>query len=202
MRLILLRHGETLWNAEHRLQGHDNSALSERGIEQARRFAPIAKMLRPSQVVSSDLGRARQTAELIGHGSCPSDESLRERDLGEWSGRRKLEILQGEDREKYLAWQAGNYLPPGAESWDVFRKRVAGGLRTWLSTSAGDLLCVVHNGVIRAACHEFLDLPPSRSLPVTPGTATILRFDEKNFRIARLEAYNLGAFLPDAHVAD
>jgi broad specificity phosphatase PhoE len=202
VRLILLRHGETLWNAEQRLQGHDNSALSERGIEQAQRFAPIAKILRPSQVVSSDLGRARQTAELIGYGKCPSDERLRERNLGEWSGRSKSEILEGEDRERYLAWQAGNYIPPGAESWDAFRRRVAGGLRSWLSTSPGDLLCVVHNGVIRAACHEFLDLPPSRSLPVTPGTATILRFDENNSRPARLEAYNLGAFLPDARVAD
>ena len=202
MRLILLRHGETLWNSEHRLQGHDNSALSERGIEQARRFVPIARMLRPSQVVSSDLGRARQTAELIDHGDCPSDVRLRERDLGEWTGRRKRDILEGEDRERYLAWQAGHYIPPGAESWAVFRGRIASGLRSWLSTSPGDLLCVVHNGVIRAACHEFLDLPPSRSLPVTPGTATILHFDEKSFGAARLEAYNLGAFLPDPRVAD
>ena len=47
MRLILLRHGETTWNAEQRLQGQDNSDLSERGIQQARRFLGFARALNP-----------------------------------------------------------------------------------------------------------------------------------------------------------
>lgn len=202
MRLILLRHGETLWNQEQRLQGHDDSALSERGVAQARRFVPIARGLAPYRVVASDLGRTRQTAALIGHGDCPADAALRERNLGAWTGRRKAEILGGADRERYEAWQAGAYVPAGAESWDAFRARVAEGLGRWLAAGSGDLLAVVHNGVVRAACHEFLGLPPSRTVPVTPGTATILRFEGGDLQSARLEAYNVGAFLPDTSSAD
>jgi probable phosphoglycerate mutase len=189
-----------MWNAEQRLQGHDDSALSPRGVEQALRFAAIGRRLRPYRVVSSDLGRTRETAHLIGHGDCPVEPRLRERNLGDWTGRRKADILGGEDRERYLAWQAGTFIPPGAETWDIFRQRIGEGLREWLSAGSGDLLAVVHNGVVRAACHEFLGLPPSRTLPVTPGTATILNFDDAG--AARLEAYNVGAFLPDVSAAD
>ena len=82
MRLILMRHGETLWNAEMRLQGQDNSRLSERGIEQARRFEAYLRVLQPFRVVSSDLGRTRQTAEIVGFGDCPADPLLRELHMG------------------------------------------------------------------------------------------------------------------------
>ena len=61
MRLILLRHGETVWNIDKRLQGHDNSPLSTRGVEQAKAIASTVRALAPARVVASDLGRARQT---------------------------------------------------------------------------------------------------------------------------------------------
>ena len=107
MRLILMRHGETTWNAESRLQGQDNSALSERGIEQVRRFRAFLRALNPARVVSSDLGRTRQTAELIGHGDCPSDPRLREWDMGSWTGRTKPELIAAHGA-LYHAWRAGD----------------------------------------------------------------------------------------------
>ncbi len=64
------------------------------------------------------------------------------------------------------------------------------------------MLAVVHGGVIRAACHEFLGLPPSRVIPVTPGTATILSFSDGRAETAQLEGYNIGAVMPDLAVAD
>lgn len=201
MRLILLRHGETTWNAEHRLQGQDNSPLSERGIEQARRFVGYARALRPARVVSSDLGRTRQTADLIGHGDCPADPRLREFNAGEWTGRTRADLLASEG-QNYGAWRAGTYTPAGAESWAVFRERIVGGLRHWLAAGEGDLLAIVHGGVIRAACDGFLGLPPSRIIPVTPGTATILNFPDGVSGTARLEGYNIGALVPDLAVAD
>ncbi len=115
MRLILLRHGETEWNAEQRLQGQDNSALSERGIQQALRFVGFARALRPYRVVASDLGRTRHTAELIGHGNCPSDARLRELDMGEWTGRRKPDLIAGQ-ADNYHAWRAGTFTPARAET--------------------------------------------------------------------------------------
>jgi probable phosphoglycerate mutase len=201
MRLILLRHGETVWNAEQRLQGQDNSSLSERGIQQALRFVGFAKALWPYRVVSSDLGRTRHTAELIGHADCPSDRRLRELDMGEWTGRLKGDLIAG-DAENYHAWRAGTFNPAGAETWECFRARVADGIRHWLGAGEGDVLAIVHGGVIRASCHEFLGLPPSRVIPVTPGTATILNFASHDAATAQLEGYNIGAVVPDASVAD
>lgn len=201
MRLILLRHGETMWNAAQRLQGHDNSPLSERGVEQARRFMGFARALRPYRVVSSDLGRTRQTAEIIGHGDCPADSRLREFNIGVWTGRARADLL-AEEAENYHAWRAGTYTPEGAESWSVFRDRIAGGLRHWLGAGPEDLLAIVHGGVIRAACDAFLGLPPSRVIPVTPGTATIFSFPDGDAGAARLEGYNIGAVVPDVAVAD
>lgn len=201
MRLILLRHGETTWNAEQRLQGQDNSNLSEHGIQQALRFMGFARALQPRRVVSSDLGRTRQTAEIIGYGDCPSDSRLRELDMGDWTGRIKADLIAAHAGD-YHAWRSGTFTPPRAETWDSFRDRVRQGIRDWMGRGEGDLLAIVHGGVIRAACHEFLGLPPSRVIPVTPGTATILNFADSAAGAAQLEGYNIGAVVPDLSVAD
>lgn len=201
MRLIMLRHGETVWNDEQRLQGQDNSDLSERGIWQARKFLPYARALVPAQVISSDLGRTRQTARLIGYPDAPSDARLRELDMGEWTGRTKLDLIR-DHPEDYSAWRAGSFTPPRGETWQMFRARVAESIRDWLRRTEGDLLAIVHGGVIRAACHEFLGLPPSRVVPVTPGTATILNFASADEGVALLEGYNIGSVVPDLSVAD
>jgi probable phosphoglycerate mutase len=194
-----MRHGETVWNAEERFQGQDDSPLSERGVKQASSFVPYARALNPAYVISSDLKRTRHTAELIGHEAAPTDRRLREADLGEWTGRIKSDVLEKE-RDNYEGWRAGTFTPPKGESWNEFRQRVAAGLRDLIRAGKGDVLAVVHGGVIRAACHEFVGLPPSRVIPVTPGTATILSFSSPES--ARLEAYNLGTIAPDVSVAD
>ena len=201
MRLILMRHGETNWNAEERLQGQDNSELSPRGVEQAKRFAAFVRALRPARVVSSDLGRTRETAALIGYADCPSDARLREWNMGVWTGRTKPDLI-AENAELYHAWRAGHHTPDGGEAWPDFSARVATGLRDWLGQDTGDLLAVVHGGVIRAALDAFLGIPPSKVIPVTPGTGTILSFKASNYETAQLEGYNIGAVVPDRSVAD
>lgn len=201
MRLIMVRHGETTWNAEHRLQGHDNAPLSERGIRQVQRFAAFAKTMAPANIVVSDLGRTRQTANLLGYGDAPLDPRLREIDMGAWTGRIKHE-LEAERPQEYLAWRAGTFTPDRGEPWADFCARIVEGLRDCLKNCGGDTLAIVHGGVIRAACHSFLGLPPSRVVPVTPGTATILSFDTPDAPAARLEAYNIAAVTPDFDAPD
>ena len=202
MRLILLRHGETVWNIDKRLQGHDNSPLSARGIEQAKAIAGSIRSLAPARVVASDLGRARQTAEVIGYGHAPSDERLRELNMGEWTGERKGDLIAHKE-QLYRDWRAGRFTPAGGESWDDFVLRIKSGLTDWVYQGTGDLLAIVHSGVVRAACFSFLGLKPAQLLPVTPGTLTILEFDDvQSTNPPRLEAYNIGAFVPDAAVAD
>ncbi|OMQ23040.1 histidine phosphatase family protein [Serratia oryzae] len=200
MRLILLRHGETLWNRESRLQGHENSTLSDKGVLQATRIKDCIRQLSPARVVTSDLGRARQTAELIGYPDAQPDEKLRELHMGEWTGLRKPDLIES-DPHSYWQWRAGEYTPAGGESWQAFCMRINTALRGWVLQEDSDLLAVVHSGVIRAACQVFLNLPAERLLPVTPATITIFNFDCPEQQ-PKLEAYNLGAFIPDKEAAD
>lgn len=195
MRLILMRHGETIWNAEQRLQGHENAPLSPRGIQQALGFKPMLGCLNPKHVVSSDLGRCRETVSLIGHADAPADARLRELNMGVWTGRRKPELI-AEHPDDYWAWRNGTFHPEGGESWRQFEDRVSGGLRDWLERIDDDVLAVVHSGVIRAAMVAFLGLTQNNILPVTPGTGTILHFDDAASPYAKLEGYNIGLFAP------
>ncbi|WP_447878773.1 histidine phosphatase family protein [Serratia fonticola] len=201
MRLILLRHGETLWNKESRLQGHGNSNLSEKGILQATRIKDCVRQLSPVRVVTSDLGRARRTAELIGYPDALPDEKLRELHMGTWTGLRKPDLIEN-DAERYWQWRAGEYTPTGGESWKAFCMRIHTALRGWVLQEDSDLLAVVHSGVIRAACHVFLNLPAEHLLPVTPATITIFNFECPKNDKPKLEAYNIGVFMPEKEAAD
>lgn len=195
----MLRHGETLWNVEQRLQGHENSPLSERGIKQANGFVGFAKALKPQKVISSDLGRTVETAKIIGYENCDKDHRLRELQMGAWTGRVKDDLIENHS-EEYIAWREGRYTPEGGEEWNNFKKRISGSLRQWVRESQGDILAVVHSGVIRAACCEFIDVSPSALMPVSPGAATIFRiYSSEDFK---LEGYNVGAFIPDDNVAE
>lgn len=195
MRLILVRHGETMWNAEQRLQGHADAPLSPRGIEQARAFSHYAQALAPKQVVSSDLGRCRETARLLGFRDVPADARLRELHMGDWTGRTKPDLI-AERPDEYWAWRAGLFRPANAETWDEFRARIVVAARDWLQRTDGDVLAVVHSGVVRAALSVFLGLSQDKLVPVTPGTGTILNFADAMSDDVRLEGFNLGLFAP------
>lgn len=199
MRLILLRHGETAWNQEKRLQGHDDTPLTERGIRQAQAIVPMIEQLRPDKVVTSDLGRARQTAAIVGYADAIPDPRLRELNMGAWTGMRKPDLLRNTP-DLYHAWRAGTYAPQGGEMFGEFSDRIGNALRDWARQSSDSVLAVVHSGVIRAACYALLGLPPQHLLPVTQGTLTIFRLKED--QPPKLEAYNLGSFSPDKDVAD
>src|ERR1700759_3832419 len=85
-RLVIVRHGESVWNAEGRLQGQADPPLSPKGREEARGLAAAGGGALPPRVVSSDLIRARETAALLGHPDAETDVRLREINVGEWEG--------------------------------------------------------------------------------------------------------------------
>ncbi len=199
MRLILLRHGETVWNTEKRLQGHENSALTERGINQAKAAIPLLKSFNPSKVVASDLGRTRHTAEIMGYPDAILDPNLRELNMGAWTGLRKPDIIR-EKKDLYDAWRSGTFTPEGGESFGDSSVRIGKALRYWATQCEDTLLAVVHSGVIRAACHSLLELQTKYLLPASPGTLTVFRMEEG--QPPKLEAYNLSSFKPDENVAD
>ncbi len=94
-RLILIRHGQTTYNATGRMQGHLDTKLSAVGYEQAKGAAAMLRDKNISAIVCSDLIRARETARVIGEelGLEPSiDARLRETNLGDWQGMSSVEV--------------------------------------------------------------------------------------------------------------
>ncbi|WP_053206444.1 histidine phosphatase family protein [Jiangella muralis] len=184
--LLLVRHGETDWNAERRLQGREDRPLSARGRGQARALAPYVARYRPDHVTCSPLLRTRQTAHLLGVTVSGLDPRWQEADLGSWTGRTREELVATGDGG-YAAWRAGSYQPPGAEPLTALRLRVAAAIDD-LAIGGGVHLVVTHGGPIRAACHLLVALEPAALVPVPPGSLTV--FDLGGPR-PRLRAFNV-----------
>ncbi|UYN99889.1 MAG: histidine phosphatase family protein [Devosia sp.] len=195
-RLLLVRHGESEWNASRRLQGQADIDLSARGEQQALALKPTLAQLGPDRVICSDLKRARRTAELLGFSSAQDEPALREVNVGDWTG---LEISQltAEQPQAYRDWRAGTYAPPGGESWDEFVARTVSVTRTAFESSER-LLVVCHGGVIRALLQSLLGLPPKRIIPVGPASLSMLA-SKPGEEEMRLEVFN---FTPGGVVVD
>lgn len=186
-RLILVRHGETQWNANRRLQGQTDIALSEQGKAQARALAPLVATMAPDHTVTSDLARAFDTATLLGHLGARRDPRLREQSLGEWSGR-EIAAIRETEGAAYAGWRAGQFTPPGGEDWAEFRARVQAGAQEAIATCRTSALVVCHGGVIRAALDALIGLTPAQIIPVGPASLSLLASDGTNWR---LEAFNV-----------
>ena len=144
--LLVVRHAESVWNLDGRWQGHANPPLSPAGEAQAR--AAAAGLDGVNCVVSSDLGRARQTAEIIagtlGTGPVTTDPGWRERNVGRWQGLTSEQI----EHDYPGALAAGNY-PPGWEGDESVIERVLAAVhRVAARIPSGDVLVVSHAGVI------------------------------------------------------
>ncbi|MFE3836142.1 histidine phosphatase family protein [Pseudogemmobacter sonorensis] len=174
MRLLLVRHGQSVWNADRRLQGQADIALSEAGRAQARALAPVIAAFAPERAVSSDLARARETAALLGHPRAVLLPELREHSVGLWEGR-AIPSIMAETPGDYALWRGGRFTPEGGEPWESFTARVTSALRA--EHARGDcrnLLVVCHGGVIRAVLHGLLGLAPTSLIPVAPASLTTL----------------------------
>lgn len=128
MTLILIRHGESTWNADGRLQGQSESSLSPVGQQQA---VALARCVRNDQnlraVHSSDQLRAQQTAECIEACGVPlvTDARLRERNLGIFEGR-TVEEIKAEFPAEFAAMRSDPlFVVPGGESWAQLADRAA-----------------------------------------------------------------------------
>ena len=137
--LLLVRHGETDWNAKGRLQGHTDRPLSDFGRRQAHELAEELDDEELEAIYSSDLARARETAEIVGRKlGLPTvlDPDLREKDWGTWEGLTAAE----RDRVEFVG-----------ESTEAHRDRVLDVLRRISERHPGDgrVLVVTHGGSMR-----------------------------------------------------
>jgi probable phosphoglycerate mutase len=184
-RLLLVRHGESTWNAEHRLQGQADPPLSELGREQAAALAPFLDGI-PERRLSSDLARAVETAALLGLAGAPADPRWREIDIGDWAGSRLDEL----DPDYVAAWRRGERAPPNAESWPEFQARVAGAVDELRGV---DALVVTHGGCVRAATAHLTGADPRALAPPANASLTIVEHGDR----VRLHAYGLRAPGPE-----
>ena len=137
--LLLVRHGETDWNAEGRLQGHTDRPLSDYGRRQAQQLAGELKDEELEAIYSSDLARARETAEIVGERlglPVVLDPDLREKDWGTWEGLNAVE----RDRVEFVG-----------ETTEAHQERMLGALRRIAERHPGDqrVLVVTHGGSMR-----------------------------------------------------
>jgi broad specificity phosphatase PhoE len=163
-RVVLWRHGRTAWNLEGRFQGTTDIALDEVGIAQAERAARDLATLQPDVVVSSPLGRALATAEvlavLVGT-KVLVDDDLRETFAGTWQGLTRAEI-NAIDPKTFASWIGGEDVRPGGgESRSEVAERVAAAVERHaaLLRPGGTLVVVTHGGATRAGIGKILDLP-------------------------------------------
>ena len=162
-RVVLLRHGETDWNADGRWQGHGGTGLSRLGRLQAADTAAFLATTRPdiAIVVRSDLQRVAETAApLLERLAVPVevDPRWREIDVGSWSGRTHEEV-RALDPAGYQAWRTGGDPRRGGGETDAdLRVRVAAALED-LAGGSGTVLVVTHGGPVRHAVAEALGLP-------------------------------------------
>lgn len=190
MRLLLVRHGQSEWNADKRLQGQADIGLSAKGIAQAQALADTIARLKPAHIITSDLKRARHTAELLGYPDAVLTPGLREIHVGDWQGQRIADIIAA-DETRYLGWRAGTHTPPGGENWAQFVARCREAIEAERGKHRGEnLLVVCHGGVIRALLDHYLELAPTHIIPVGPASLTALRLPEDAEKGARLELFN------------
>ncbi|KAL7604958.1 hypothetical protein Lser_V15G20220 [Lactuca serriola] len=156
--IVVVRHGETEWNAEKRIQGHLDIDLNDVGRQQAVAVAErLSGESKISAIYSSDLKRALETAETIanrcGGLQVIQDETLRERHLGDLQGLVYSEApkIKTKAYEALQSRHTNVEIPGGGESLDQLYKRCTSSLQTIASKHRGERVVVVtHGGVIRA----------------------------------------------------
>lgn len=148
-RLYLIRHGETLWNTQKRMQGHLDSELTDTGKRQAQLLSGALEDVEFEAVYSSSSGRTLQTAQIIagkrGIPIIPMD-SLREINLGEWEGQVFTEVEKNYPEQYKNFWESPHfYIPAGGEEFSEVKKRIGDTLQTLISRHDGkNIMLVTH----------------------------------------------------------
>ena len=153
-RIIAIRHGETAWNVDTRIQGQLDIPLNDTGRWQAQRLARALAAREPIDVVyTSDLLRAWETAQAVSESTgapVVTDEGLRERGFGVFQGKTFAEI-EAALPEESLRWRKRDpfWAPEGGESLTAMRRRVVETLHTLASRHTGEqIVLVAHGGVL------------------------------------------------------
>jgi probable phosphoglycerate mutase len=192
LNIILIRHGETAWNAERRLQGHLDIPLNAEGERQAKLLAEALAPESIDLVAASDLQRARQTAQAVAttrNLPVHSEAGLRERCYGGFEGLLYSEIEQRFPVE-FAAWQGRDVdgvLPPGKNCGETFRAfytRATDAILALAHAHPGRTIAMVaHGGVLECAYRMALGLSLETPRDFKVFNASINRFRVEDGRL-------------------
>jgi glucosyl-3-phosphoglycerate phosphatase len=200
IRLVLWRHGQTVWNVEGRFQGQSDIDLDVAGQAQAERAARLLAALQPDAIFSSDLRRASGTAAPLARLTgldITHDKDLRERYGGRWEGLTNAEIRERYP-EEYASW-----MPAEGETTTVVAQRVASALERIADGMApGELVVVVsHGAAIRLGLAQMLGLPQDLWGALGPLANCSWSVIERRKQRWRLLEHNAGT-LPEPALGD
>jgi broad specificity phosphatase PhoE len=186
--LLLVRHGQSTWNQERRIQGQLDPPLSDVGRRQAEQLGQRLAGREFAGFYSSDLKRAAETAQLVSEAlniaPKPMPE-LREIYLGQWEGLR-TEDLADRFPEAWASWaEEPNWdLVPGGEGSVAFEARVGQALDALFRRHPqGDVLVVTHGGVIQIALHHVVGRPGRGIFPFRIQNASVSVLERRNGRV-------------------
>jgi 2,3-bisphosphoglycerate-dependent phosphoglycerate mutase len=177
-RVLLVRHGETDWNASGRIQGHNDTPLNAAGRQQAQRTAQRLACEPIKALYSSDLARAFETATIIGAPlglTVVTSARLRERQYGLWEGLTAAEI-QARYPEQFAIWRARttDFAPPQGETRSELLTRALAELQTIARRHVRDMVVVVtHGGLCYVLINHILGSVDGDQREFTFGNASI-----------------------------
>jgi 2,3-bisphosphoglycerate-dependent phosphoglycerate mutase len=177
-RILLVRHGETDWNAGGRIQGHNDTPLNAAGRQQAQRTAQRLAREPIKALYSSDLARAFETATIIGAPlglTVVASARLRERQYGLWEGLTAAEI-QTRYPEQFAIWRARttDFAPPQGETRSELLTRALAELQTIARRHVKDTVVVVtHGGLCYVLINHILGSIDGDQREFTFGNASI-----------------------------
>ena len=184
LQVYLVRHGETVWNAARRIQGQSDSALTEKGEQQARQVGERARTLGITHVISSDLGRTRRTAEIIADAcgcSVKLDPRLRELNMGVLE-QRPIDSLSEEEegwRRTLVNGTVNGRIPEG-ESMAELAERMQQALNACLELPPGSRpLLVSHGMALGVLISTLLGLPAHAERRLRLRNCSLSRVDHQ-----------------------
>jgi probable phosphoglycerate mutase len=197
-RFGLIRHAQTRWNREKRIQGQSDSPLTTDGERQAARWGQLLSPFAWDRIIASDTGRALETAKIINQ--ClnillTTDSRLREQDWGQWTGKTiaqlKTEILPELKEQEKAGW---SFCPPGGEDRHRVQKRSQKAMLEAAAQWPGtNILVVTHEGVIKSLIYHLCGRKFLASEPAIINKYQLHRLvhDENELRVEALNVMAL-----------
>jgi probable phosphoglycerate mutase len=194
-RFGLVRHAQTIWNQEKKIQGQSDSPLTPDGKTQALHWGRLLSQFSWNRILASDIGRAMETAKIINQAldlSLQPDSRLREQDWGQWTGKTISQLKTDVPRELEEQVRSGwDFCPPGGEGRRSVLERSHRALRDAAEKWPGDdILVVTHEGVVKSVIYylcgrKFL---PGEPAVIRPYRLHWLVFDRNRLRLEELNA--------------